>query len=519
LKFTRLACRVATLALAGCAAPAWAATTWTADCAAGTISNGVSTVQSGLSASNTLGFTLLGTPLGPGQLTPGPVFGDTIQVNGICTEDVTIRTPGLTLVNHNNSHTVNVSDGVEGQLELAGAGNIVIDGLSLAAPSSFASGESANLYLHDGAALGLKNSQVENGPLIGILVARASEMSVQNTTVSGNGGQAADDSTNMGILATNNATVYLGKEDGTLAATLSGNAGAGIVAAEGSSLAIFGATISGNVLQQVELLDASSGFITGLNSSTTHITALSSGCCQAVLAASSSTLDIEQGAVITGNQNNAAIALDSSTLLLQGSTVTSGLGASSPPAAEPTIHGSGNSVIALAGGNTICFGAVGAGTPCNTTDGGNALGIEHVSTLIQIGGDMLGFALAADNVGGGGQAKLQSTIDMGRGLVSSGPSSVPSLGWITGSAGIVVRQNSSFRLRGGASITGAMTLTQSSNAFFNRSSGGTNSVSGGVLCPFTTIPAAHVAGQTFVSPTPTLASSMLSVAANQCLPF
>ena len=389
MKLAKLAGTVSAFALVALAQPACAsATTWLADCStggptSGEILKGGTPVATGLMPTNTLGFTLLGTPTGSGQITPGPVPGDTIEIKGICTEDVTISTSGLTLVNDNNSGALNTGDGVEGQLELAGAGNTVIDGILLSAPGSFSQGEFANLYVHDGAALALETSQVSSGPLIGILAARSSEVSIVATTVSGNGGSgAANDDTNMGILAANNATIYLGKNDGTEAATVENNSGAGIVATEGSSIAINAATISGNVLPQVMLLGASSGFITGLNSSTTRITAPSNGCCQAVFAAGASTLDVEQGAIVTGNQLNAAIGLDASTLLLQGSTVASGAGESLPAKSEPTLHGTGNSVIALAGGNTVCFGTPGVSPPCTVTNGGIAIGIDHVSTLI-----------------------------------------------------------------------------------------------------------------------------------------
>lgn len=114
---------------------------------------------------------------------------------------------------------------------------------------------------------------------------------------------------------------------------------------------------------------------------------------------------------------------------------------------------------------------------------------------------------------------MQSTMDLGKGLVSSGLSTVPSLSWMTGTPGLTIKQNSSFRLQGGATISGPLNLTQSSNGFFNKSSGGTNTVTGGILCPFNTVPAAYVGGSTAVSPTPSLASSLQSAAKNQCLPF
>ncbi|HXQ52409.1 MAG TPA: hypothetical protein VN802_15050 [Stellaceae bacterium] len=521
----------AILALAVLATPA-GATTWTVDCSSlsnSTASNGT-TMMTGLTPQNALG-TVLGTPISPPLFQPPPVAGDVIQINSICSEDILVRIPGLTITNDSGSpDTLTVGDGIQGQLEFAGVGNTVIDGILIgndSGPFALGAADIANLYVHDGASVALKNSQVANGPFIGILVARSSAVSVIDATVSGNGnGMATDNANNMGILATSSATVVLGNGDGTGPATIETNAGSGVVVSDGSSLVVNAATIAGNAteaggngLAQVLLLGASSGFITGQNAAATTITAPSAGCCQAIFAGGASTLDVEQGAAIVGNKAHAAIALDASTLLLQGSVVSSGVGASSPGASEPTIHGTGNSVVALAGNNNVCFGTPGPGATCTANSGGIALGVDHVSTLIQVPGKVLGYPSASDTVSGGGSVLLQSTVDLGLGLVSSGPSLVPSLSWNTSGAAINVAQNSSFRLDGGTNITGALKLTQSSNGFFNQSSGGTNTVSGGVACNFNTVPATHVAGPTFVSPTLTLAGSMVSVPKGQCLGF
>ena len=459
----------------------------------------------------------------PGQLSPGPVPGDTIEINAICTEDVTVTTPGLTIGNDTSSNSLNTSDGVQGQLEIAGASNTLINGILIgnaSTPFAFAgAGELANLFIHDSGAVQLKNSQVSNGPLIGILALRSSAVSVLASTVSSNGIGNADSNTNMGILAASNSTVYLGKNDGTNAATVMSNVGAGVAITDASSLSVFAANINGNGLDQVFLQGASSGLVTGAAS---QIVAPSSGCCQAIFAGGGSTLDIEQAAVVTGNQAHAAIALDASTLLLQGSIVTSGAGASQPANSEATITASGNAVVALAGGNNVCFGTVGIGVPCNINDlgGGNAgfaINIAHVSTLLQVNAGLLGFTQAQDAIGGGGSVQLQSTVDLGLGLLAG---STPSLAWTSGSANIAVAQNSSFRLDGGTLITGKLSVGQGSNAFFNKSAGGTNTITAGVACNFATVPAAHlVASATTITPTPSLATSMSSAAKGQCLPF
>ena len=126
----------------------------------------------------------------------------------------------------------------------------------------------------------------------------------------------------------------------------------------------------------------------------------------------------------------------------------------------------------------------------------------------------LGYAQAADNAGGGGEVILQSTVDLGRGLIAGSPS----LSWTTGSAGISVAQNSSFRLEGGVSIVGNVLLGQGSNGFFNRANGGTDNITG-VSCFFATVPASHVVGNAGVVPPFATATSMNSATAGQCLPF
>jgi hypothetical protein len=511
---------VALTAFGGCARAA----TWLADCTAGQVSKNSVVQVSGLTANNTLGFSLLGTPTGPAQITPGPVAGDIIEIKGICIEDVTVTTSGLTIVNDSNSGSLMTTDGIQGQFEFYGTGNTTIDGILIgnaSATFTFAGAvaEVANLFVHDGAAVAVKNSQVSFGPLIGIEATRASVVDVQNSTVSSNGLPAGGDAdTNMGILAASNATVVVGKSDGTAAVVVQNNAGDGIVASDASSLIINAATVANNTLQQVALLGASSALITGLNTGTTQITALTGGCCQAIFASGASTLDVEQGTVVTGNLTKAAIALDASTLLLQGSVITSGLNATTPSKSEATIHATGNSVIGLAGGNTVCFGSNAGGGNCSITDGGAALAVDHVSTLTQVNPALLGYTAAADSVGGGGQVILQSTVDLGRGLIASNPS----LTWVTGSAQISVAQNSSFRLEGGVTITGQINLAQASNGFFNKANGGVNSVNPGVVCGFTTVPASHVVGNAAVSQTPalTLATSMDDAnTTNPCLPF
>ena len=126
MKRAARAATVAALALLALAGPACAVSaTWLADCSTGGATSGEilkngTMVDSGLLPTNTLGASLLGTPLGPGMVTPGPSFGDIIEIKGLCMEDVTVTTSGLTLANGSNSHALVMSDGVQGAAQARG---------------------------------------------------------------------------------------------------------------------------------------------------------------------------------------------------------------------------------------------------------------------------------------------------------------------------------------------------------------------------------------------------------------
>ncbi len=81
-------------------------------------------------------------------------------------------------------------------------------------------------------------------------------------------------------------------------------------------------------------------------------------------------------------------------------------------------------------------------------------------------------------------------------------------------------QNSAFRMDGGMAISGAVTLQQGSNGFFNNGAGGLNVVSGGVTCPWTTNAAAHVSApqKVLLSPSGPQAATIGTVSPD-CLTF
>ena len=493
-----------------------AAATYNVNCNTGVVSNAAS--QS-LTAGTVLG-AVLGTPGALATVRPAPASGDVVEITGICAEDVAVTVSGLTIANDGGLGSgFNSGDGVKGQFEVSGATGIVIDELLLGdtAPVTLAAADVALLHAHDGASVTLSNAHVEFSPLLGVLAERSAVVALQNDQVSNNGGGALSDTLprdNGGIEARDNGTVTLGAADGSAPVTVSNNPFDAVAAYRNSGIVIYNAALSGNAAHQITVMSASAAFITVVPNDglpTTTITA-PGGAPTAIQAIGTSTLRIDNGVAIVGATGAEAISVQGgSALLLQGSNV-------SAPGAGPVIEASSGSVIALAGGNKICNGSF-SGATCNA-GAGMAIEIDHVASLVQVNPADFGYTAAPELVTGTGTAILQSTIDLGRGIVASSPS----LTWTMGSGAISVAQNSSFRLDGGVTISGQLKISQSSNGFFNLSQGGGNAVTA-ILCPFTSIPASHVAagtaGAPFVLPFPNPSTNFLATnkSTSQCLSF
>jgi hypothetical protein len=483
-------------------------TTWTVNCTTGAIAgSGAQTV----STTGTLG-ALLGTPASPPTVSPAPQPGDVIEITGICVEDVTVRTSNLQLTNRNGPDALSDSDvdGIKGQLEIDGAQQIVITGLALGdftGTFSFASAsDDALLYVHGGATVTVQHTALESSPGLGIYVRRASEVFLMSDHI--------EDNDSNGIEIITGSKAVLGADDGSLSVLVEGNGGDGVTVDSGSSVVIQSAQINENANRQLAVLGASSAHVTGSAASVALqkcFTAPDTPCGNAVEVWNGSSLRVDDGASVSSVNSS---SVETSAILLEGSSTL--LAASAQilsPSGPTTIEASDNSVIALAGGNSICSGTCGTGTT------GTAITADRVSTLMQVAPAQFGYADLADTIYGGGVMTLQSTADLGMGPIGTG--TTPSLTWTTGSAGIDAAQNSSFRLEGGVSITGALSLAQASNGFFNLTNGGTapNVVSGGVSCPFSAIPASHVAGPTEISPAPTLSTNFFATSAGECLSF
>jgi hypothetical protein len=479
------------------------AATYNVDCTTGAVS-GAATV-SGSTASLVLGL-VLGTPGSLATVSPAPSSGDTINVTGTCTEDVEVTVSDLTIANGS-------AGAVEGQIEVSGATGIVINGLLLGNASSFSfasASDVALVYAHDGAAVTVSNATIENSPLLGVVAARSSGIALEADQVNDNGGTTADltERDNGGIQARDDSTVMLGAPDGSAQVTVSNNPYDAIAAYRDSSIVVYSAALSNNAAHQIMVVSASAAYVTVVPNDglpTTTIMA-PSGAPNAIQAVGTSTLRIDNGVTLAGASGAEAISVEGgSALLLQGSKI-------STPGAGPVIEATSGSVIALGGGNSICNGSF-SGATC-TAGTGLAIEIDHVASLVQINPADFGYTAAPETIHGTGAAVLQSTIDLGLGTVTG----VPSVTWNTGAGAVSVAQNSSFRLDGGVTITGELSISQASNGFFNVSKGGANDVTQ-VICSFTDIPGSHVAGTSAVTPAVVASTNFLSTAANQCLSF
>ena len=180
----RLGAVAAALGLTGLASAA-AAATYNVDCSAGTVS-GAATAGP-VDPTTVLGL-VLGTESARPTVSPPPAPGDIIKISSICRQDVMVTTSGLTITNPtgpNNSYSY--LDGVNGQLEIAGATGIVIDGIGLGVLSNAAAlsaNDVALLYAHDGASATVTTmSRVGNSPLLGVLAARSSKVEVIDGSV------------------------------------------------------------------------------------------------------------------------------------------------------------------------------------------------------------------------------------------------------------------------------------------------------------------------------------------------
>jgi hypothetical protein len=490
---------------------------------------GAGTSGTGNTAPDALG-ALLGTPSQGGESLSGFGFtaslsgGDTVQITGVCQQEIEIRTSGITVAGPSGALTIPqtpptagaIVNGIEGQVEVFGAQRVVFNDLlfgntsAVSLPSSYPGSDTALLWVRGSSSVFIEDVVVQNSPVRGIFVNEDSSLVLESSTATENGTGDGNDRTNSGIEVADASGLQLGVSTASGVGTnsypvdVTSNAGDGVYVTGSSAAAIYAGTISANGQKQIDLFGGSTGHISGNDNAQVTITANAASTDEAVFVTAGSALLVEQGVSITGGTSSGtAINLNAdSAMLIQGSQVSGG---------ATTIQASGGSSVFLAGGNLICNGSI-SSSVC-TPAGGVVMQIDHVSSLLDLAGQIVDFDFPAlgDNVFGTGLIELQSTADLGSGTPGGNIS-------ITWTGNISTEQNSSFRLQGGVKINGTVNLSQGSNGFFNKSNGGTNAVTS-VLCPFISIPSAHVAGPANVSPALTLSGNIASTTADQCLSF
>lgn len=484
--------------------------------------------------------------------------GAVFEINGMCAGDYKFNQSGMTFENRNGNNTLTVNqDGFSGMVEINGA-HVTINGITFnsgtnlnPSNSSNATGatggstatEQANLFLHDGAVALIENAQIGPSNVDGIMALRSSSVSMLNSTVSGNGTGSVTTASNLtsGIDMSDGSTLRLGNPSengvnaGGSADIVQGNGtavintscqGFDILLTQSSSGDFFGATIGGTS-GTVTGVSGSNGI--GSNCAAIHAEADSSvrgrdvtighvgqygpaitvyGSAAAWfdenLSATSPTgstiIEVADG---SGNSTGAILAAAASSLVLQDTGVAAPVPGISGQ--QPAIDVSASSTLILAGGNDICGGTISgtggafSGSTCTaTTSPAQVLQADHSSSVFQQQGARFGYTNHVESITGSGAVQVQSSMDLGQGLISGNPS----ITWVLPTnATFNIAQNSSFRLSGGVSITGSsgVKLQQGSNGFFNLNNGGTNAAV--ITCTNTANnPYAHVSNPTSVTP-------------------
>ena len=407
--------------------------------------------------------------------------GAILAITGLCQQQITISSvldAGLTITNETGlaGASLIAGDGIEGQIVVSGPLQVAISGITLEGSASDLGYQSVLSIFGSNVTIG--NAQIVNGWRNGVVASANGVATILNTAVSGNG-MAKVAGQCDGIRASDGARLFLGQynQDGSIdggnAVTVENSAGNGITVLSGSSLALIGGTIEGNGGNQIFVSGSSAAGIFG--TTIMQLQAPNVAEAYAVEVYQASRLFLAQSASIDAGSYGGGVAVASaSSLVLLNATL------SNDTASYPTLAASGVSHLILSGGNII-----------DNTAGATAVALDHGSSLVQGQGADLAPVVAGvpmaddppgDTITGNGTVQTQSDMELGTGAAT--PSS-----W-TGS--IAVTQNSAFRMDGGMSISGALTLQQGSNGFFNTNAGGLNVVASGVSCPFTTNAASHV---------------------------
>jgi hypothetical protein len=447
-------------------------------------------VVSVLGAGAALAQTVVNCTSVPGALATffaGSVpVGTTVEVDGNCVGQVNITNTQVTIEQAGGGGTIygvifiagsvvnieNITIDGTGEGEPENGPGVRIQGGSPGGPTSFLSavsliGVTVENFHDDGIGLGrggtidISGGAVTGNFECGMDLELGASAQVSGTTFSGNGNDPSDTEPGdqCGISVENGAVLTLSD------ATIESNNGPALWISQGGIVTDQGSALS------------SPGTVT-----------------QPVIVVRRGSFDVS-GDTITGTgQSNVIFATPGATITLQGTTVTQ-----SDANDATALIADGSTLLSL-GGNTIT----------NSASGGVAVSVSNASTFRERNESAILFPLTADAITGAGSAQIESNIELGTG------GSTPS-GW-TGA--ITVAQNSSVRMDGGITVTGAVTITQGSNGFFNTADGGQNIVTGGVGCPWTDTAASRVAGNAKVLLSSGGASAVtIGVTSPDCLGF
>ncbi|HXQ50747.1 MAG TPA: right-handed parallel beta-helix repeat-containing protein [Stellaceae bacterium] len=377
----------------------------------------------------------------------------TLTITGICSpaSAIVVNIPGVTLIG---------SATIDGPV-IVFASNVVLAQLTI----DGALNTNAQVGIEViGQNLIVNNCTIQNWPNNGIEVDNYFSVTIFNSFLQNNSGFGIEVQTGGSALVGGGAQY----DQGAGPVTVSGN-GTGGVNATSASLQINEATISGNTGGPALQLTHSSAEVTGGGTISSP-----TGLMQPTILMLHSALKmIGPSLTVTGSgQSNAIYAEGNSTVTMQSASVAD------DDANDPTILVDDGSALFSMGGNTIS----------NIAASGIAIEASNGSSFHQHIAKQFNAPAAADMITGAGSVQVESNMELGTGALA--PSS-----W---SGTINVAQNSSLRMDGGITVTGAAKLSQASNGFFNVSNGGLNIITGGVTCPATTNLSAHVAGPTLV---------------------
>ncbi len=419
-----------------------------------------------------------------GNALAGAAPFDVIEVNGTCTQNVTIliddltiqgvggnpmvagqlwveaarrvtiqnltvqgnHTPGLNGIVSINSAAVKVANvSIDG---IGDHGVIVLHGASADLNQVTVTNSTRGIVAEDNGSFQVVNSLVESSSDIAIVINRASSGVVIGTTVQNNGG--------IGI------AFALGGGGNVISSTIQNNGSSGVLLSDSASAYIEGSTVVGNAGNGV-VVDGTSNSVSNSNSITNN-----SGNGISVTAGSHGSLD---GNTIQNNADNGIIIDLGASAIVTGSTIESNgsvgitvFRGSSAAIEDNTIQGSPEGVAL----NTHAIGWLRGNTiSTSVSEDSSALGISRGSSAEMRGGNTLtsdGFALfmqlgstlnqrSGDTVDGPVSINTLSNAEL-RSVSISGPVAVVdhSLLRISVAGSVMVAQDSGLNFFGGAPV-------------------------------------------------------------------